>query len=67
MHTKKLRRLWGISLMTAGVSTLVIVGASMAGVALPDAVIRMLGAVGIISIPVIAYTTVKLYGKHTDQ
>ena len=51
--------LWGLCMIIIGVATLVIAGSSIIGITLPDTVIRVVGIIDLIMLPVFAYTTVK--------
>lgn len=51
--------IWGISLITIGITTLVLGGSNIIGLTLPDVVVRILGITDLIALPFLAYTTVK--------
>lgn len=52
-------RMWAISLFVIGIDTIVIAGASIVGIDIPDAIHRTLGIIELIALPVLVYTTVK--------
>ncbi len=60
---KKNDRLWCVSLLAIGVATIILAGSNVIGAALPDAIVRMVGLVDLIALPVLAYTTVKRMKK----
>lgn len=60
---KKNNLIWSISLIVIGIATLILVVPKMIGLNLPDIVIRIIGVVDLIAIPVLAYTTVKKVKK----
>lgn len=51
--------MWAISLFVIGIATIVIAGASIVGIDVPDAIHRTLGIIELIALPVLVYTTVK--------
>lgn len=56
---KKYDFLWSISLLSIGIATLILAGANIVGIELPDIAVRILGIVDLISIPFLVYSTVK--------
>ena len=50
--------LWSISLFVIGIATIILAGLKIVGVELPDVLIRIIGIVDLISLPVLSYTTV---------
>ena len=62
-QTEKLNRLlnWllSVSMALLGVSSLIFSVSSLAGLALPDLLVRVLGIVSLASLPVMVYSTVK--------
>lgn len=59
----KTRKVWGISLMLMSVCTLSIVVTNMFGIHIPDILTRILGIVGLVCIPIVVFTTVKIVKK----
>ncbi|MCQ2519051.1 MAG: hypothetical protein MJ107_00830 [Lachnospiraceae bacterium] len=59
----KMDLLWGLSLLVVGVMALVMAVANLIGFDLPDTVVRFIGVLILIAIPVLAFTTVKKYKK----
>ncbi len=59
----------GISVALLGLSSAVLSIAALAGIALPDVLIRILGVVNLLALPVLVYSTVKkaLRGKAAAQ
>ena len=52
---------WAISLLVISIVTLVIAFSNIFGVELPDVLKRVLGVIDLIALPVLAYSSVKLY------
>lgn len=60
---RKLWLAWSISLMIVGIWGLVLAICNIAGVELPDTLVRVFGVIDLLALPVIAYTSVKLMKK----
>ena len=58
-QTRLMNVLWSISLIVIGVGTFVISAASIAGIDLPDILVRVLGIADLIALPVLVFATVK--------
>ena len=56
-------RLWALSLIVIGVLAAILVGLPAVGVSLPDIVTRILGVLLLVAVPVLAFTTVRKFGK----
>lgn len=68
MKTRKIDVVWSVSLIVLGLAVLMQFGLRIAGVALPDAAVRWFGAVYLLALPVLSFTTVrKLYGKAAKE
>ncbi|MED9903491.1 MAG: hypothetical protein UFG06_04820 [Lachnospiraceae bacterium] len=61
---KKNDLLWSISLLVIGIATLVLVGSNIIGIELSDIVVRIMGVIDLLALPVLAYTTVKKIKKN---
>ncbi len=59
MNPKIVSLMWSISLIAIGIATILLAGTSIAAVELPDILVRILGAVDLIALPVLAFSTVK--------
>lgn len=59
MDTKRLNIIWAISLIGIGIATIILAGANLVGVELPDVAIRIVGVVDLIALPVLVFSTVK--------
>ncbi len=57
---KKYRIMWTASLMAISCITIIIAVCNMTSIELPDIVTRILGAVDLISIPVLIFSSIKL-------
>ncbi len=57
--------LWALSLVTLGICTVILAGASLFRIGLPDMITRGIGLLDLVALPILAYTTVKrLKDKH---
>ena len=61
MDSKKITRLWSVSLFAINIATLIAVFANIAGVGLPVIVKGIILAVDIVGLPVVIYTTYKKF------
>ena len=59
MDSKKINIMWSVSLIIIGVATITLAGANIIGIELPDIAARILGVLDLISLPVLAFSTVK--------
>ncbi len=50
--------MWSLSLLIIGIVTIIFASVKHFGIELPDAAVRILGVVDLISLPVLAYSTV---------
>ena len=67
MKKNNLLLIWSISLIVIAVCTLVITIANIMGASVPDALIRILGILELVSCPVLAFTTVRMYRKGREE
>lgn len=51
--------IWGISLLTIGIATIILFGSNIIGLVLPDIIARVIGIIDLIALPYVAFTTVK--------
>lgn len=59
MDPKKINIIWSISLIIICIATIILAGANIVGIELPDIIVRILGIIDIVSLPVLAFSTVK--------
>lgn len=59
VSSKNINLFWAISLMAIGIATFIIAVTNIIGVQLPDIVIRLLGIIELIALPVLVFTTIK--------
>ena len=59
MNLKIIDTMWSISFMVIGIATIFLVGANDFTIKLPDMIVRTLGIIDLISLPVSAFSTVK--------
>lgn len=66
MSKQTIEKLWSVSLMIIGISSIVLNGSNILSISLPDIVVRVLGILCIVFIPIVVYTTIlKLKNKNT--
>ena len=59
MNLKIIDTMWSISFMVIGIATIFLVGANDFTIKLPDMIVRTLGLIDLVSLPVLAFSTVK--------
>lgn len=59
MVSKKINLTWVISLFVIGITMMILVGVNFVGIELTDIMVRICGAVDLVSLPVFAFSTVK--------
>ncbi|MBQ8568416.1 MAG: hypothetical protein IJ446_04280 [Oscillospiraceae bacterium] len=59
MSGKLINIMWSTSLMIIGISTLILAGSGIIGIVLPDILRVILGICELVSLPVLAFSTVK--------
>lgn len=60
---KKNDLIWSFILLIIGVATVILAGSNIIEIELPDVVVRIIGIVDLIALPVLVYTTVKKIKK----
>lgn len=63
---KKNDLIWGFGLLIISVATIILAGSNIIGMELLDIVVRIIGIVDLIALPVLAYTTVKKVKKEQN-
>ena len=58
--------LWSISLFIIGIVSIILFGSNIIGIELPDIVVRILGVIDLLALPVLVYTTVKKFKKDKE-
>lgn len=58
--------LWSISLLVIGLATIILTGLNISGIDVPDIVVRIIGVIDLLALPVLAYTTVKKNKKDSE-
>lgn len=66
MDSKKINVMWSISLLVIGITTIILAGANIVGVELPDITVRVLGVLELIALPVLAFSTIKKVRTATE-
>lgn len=59
MNAKKRNIIWAVSFIVIGITTVILAGSNIMGIKLPDTVVRVLGVFDLVSLPVLAFLTVK--------
>lgn len=60
MNNKKNRTMWGISLFIIGIATIINAFSSLLGIELPDILVRVVGVITIVVLPILVYSSVKI-------
>lgn len=55
----KIDRIWSISLIVIGLATFILAGSSVIGMEFPDIVVRIIGVIDLIALPVLVYSSLK--------
>ncbi|SFW33659.1 hypothetical protein [Ruminococcus flavefaciens] len=63
MNDVKPTKAWSISLITGSISSLIVILTRIAGIQLNDWVRRILGIILLISLPVMVFTSIRMYKK----
>ncbi len=63
MELKKAGRVWAISLFVAGIATIILVGSNLAGVRLPDVMVRIIGVLDLIALFTLSFLTARKFIK----
>ena len=58
--------LWSISLLIIGIATIISIGLNIIGIDVPDIVVRIIGVIDLLALPVLVYTTVKKFKKDSE-
>lgn len=67
MESKKIAVLHSLSLLIIGITTVILFGSRFIGIELSDIVIRVLGIIDLLMLPILAFTTWRMlfpYRKH---
>ena len=59
MVSRKINLTWVISLFVIGITMLILVGVNFVGIGLTDIMVRICGAVDLVSIPVFTFSIIK--------
>ena len=60
---KKSDLMWSITLIAIGIATIILAGANIVGIDLPDMLVRLLGIVDLVALPILVYSTIKKVKK----
>ena len=60
---KKSDLMWSISLIAIGIATIILAGANIVRIDLPDMLVRLLGIVDLVALPILVYSTIKKVKK----
>lgn len=59
MDSMKINIIWGISLIVIAIATMILAGANIVKIELPDIIVRVLGIIDLVLLPILAFSTVK--------
>ena len=59
MNSKKLNITWSVSLLVIGISAIVLLGSKIIGIELNDIIIRIIGVIDLLALPVFVFTTIQ--------
>ena len=59
MNSKVINTMWSFSLMAISIATIILAGANIVGIELPDIIVRVLSVIDFVSLPVLVFSTVK--------
>lgn len=59
MNSKVINTMWSFSLMAISIATIILAGANIVAIELPDIIVRVLGVIDFVSLPVFVFSTVK--------
>lgn len=59
MNSKSIRTMWSFSLLTIAVASVILAGSRIIGADLPDLVVRLLGIINLIALPVLIYSSIQ--------
>ena len=54
-----INRIWGLSAFIVGITVIISAGSNIAGISLPDWLIRTNGILGLVALVVLVYTTIR--------
>lgn len=60
MNNKRNKTMWGISLFIIGIATIINVFSSILGIELPDILVRLMGIITIVTLPLLIYSSIKI-------
>ena len=58
MNSKIINIIWSISLLVTGIATIILAGANIIAIELPDSAVRVLGVSDLVSLPVLVFSTI---------
>lgn len=58
MNSKIINIIWSTSLFVTGIATIILAGANIIAIDLPDIIVRVLGVIDLVSLPVLVFSTV---------
>ena len=59
MNSKIINTMWSTSLLVIGIATIILAAANIVAIELPDIIVRVLGVIDLVSLPVLVFSTVK--------
>lgn len=64
MKAKHVNRLWAICLLIIGIVTIILFGGRLLDVRLPDFLVRMLGVMDLIAMPIFIFASIKKFKEY---
>lgn len=63
MDVKKINVIWSVSLLIISIATIILAGANIVGIDLPDVFVRVLGVIDLVAVPFLVFSTIKKFKK----
>ncbi len=60
----KIDLMWSISLLVMGITAIILNGSNVIGIELPDVMARIVGAIGLVALPFLVYSSIKKFNKN---
>lgn len=57
----KIDKMWALTLLVVGICAFIMAVTNIIDIEIPDAIVRIVGVIGLVAIPVLIYTTIKKF------
>lgn len=64
---KNWTRIWGVCMMILGCTAILLSGTRLLSLELPDAAVRLAGIIGLVTLPVFAFASVKVWKQRRQS